>query len=907
MSLLKPSCDEIRVQTFYNHQVGKTKTEDISWPYKSPSVQSMAKHGFYFTPTKTKRDQVTCFCCMKKDHGWKNVKDITDHHLKLNPKCSYALFHKARSERDFFTESSVDLSSQKNTSKSSKGLKHRKQNNSHNLLLNYDWSSNSVFANPNSKQAIKIRKDFFKFWPKEKPSKEDLIEAGFYSLPASPNDDYCVCLYCRLSLEDWGEDDHPLTEHKKFSPDCYFFNSSTKQNSDSQPSNASSKNSSKTQRPSRKRNSSEDVSDSEDSSANTNGALISSSASNLNKRSKRAPQNTSLKKNLLDDNLDESLQFLKNLPDSNKENRSSGDFDTLTSFDKSLRKFKTLQKYNSTAVNLSKTKAMKITKKKQGLLFSSDDEMDKPKKQKRKKAPKQAKTSSTKNANNNDNNNDENASDKTITLEKASQKEKQNIGDAKADSQDDKRNSTITQESTNKTLNKEIHNSEVVSESTRHFDKSKPQDESNNGNVHGDALNRSAHDEGFNDNAHGNNPNDFDEVPINDDVEKSNSTLKAKKSTNEKALETPKANPQNKDAIIGYSQGQGDIVDEPSVSFQSATLIQQGSDPAPSRDDHHDNPIFKKPASNVFKSNKAIHEVAEENELDLSSLIEDSEILSPEKKDPSLYSSSTPLSQFKLLRNQKLDSGIPVLKKPDNDFQNKLIESVLQTDINDIPEEETPSRPRTGRMVSPSPPPESTPRMMESTRIDFRNYSLNPANLDDSDYDVSISVYEKKDGNNFERLTTPAKSNGQMMSTPIFNPDAEGTSDQIESINDFTPLTPAPLNTNNEIQLRTINSIPHWTPKPKTEISSKYEDLQKANEFLKDILCLDYQLNQDIDGILAAFINQVPQKELNMTIGEWIQYQTEQCKKLLKIKCDEMIKEFEDEGERAIEFVQNMQ
>ena len=75
---------------------------------------------------------------------------------------------------------------------------------------------------------------------------------------------------------------------------------------------------------------------------------------------------------------------------------------------------------------------------------------------------------------------------------------------------------------------------------------------------------------------------------------------------------------------------------------------------------------------------------------------------------------------------------------------------------------------------------------------------------------------------------------------------------------------------------------------------------------MKTIANLDYQLSEDVEGILTAFISQVPENELNMTIAEWVKYQTEQCKKLLRLKCEAMINEFEEGCMQAIDFAMKM-
>ena len=47
-----------------------------------------------------------------------------------------------------------------------------------------------------------------------------MAKAGFFHFPTQDNPDNTTCFLCRKSLDGWEENDDPLVEHLKHSPDC---------------------------------------------------------------------------------------------------------------------------------------------------------------------------------------------------------------------------------------------------------------------------------------------------------------------------------------------------------------------------------------------------------------------------------------------------------------------------------------------------------------------------------------------------------------------------------------------------------------------------------------------------------------------------------------------------------------
>ena len=90
MSYLGMQYQANRLATFENGvREGKNKKRQY-WTYELPDRHHLAEFGFYFTPTKVYNDQITCFCCKKKEKNIEGVENIAEYHLKNNPKCAFA-------------------------------------------------------------------------------------------------------------------------------------------------------------------------------------------------------------------------------------------------------------------------------------------------------------------------------------------------------------------------------------------------------------------------------------------------------------------------------------------------------------------------------------------------------------------------------------------------------------------------------------------------------------------------------------------------------------------------------------------------------------------------------------------------------------------------------------------------
>lgn len=97
-----------------------------------------------------------------------------------------------------------------------------------------------------------------------------------------------------------------------------------------------------------------------------------------------------------------------------------------------------------------------------------------------------------------------------------------------------------------------------------------------------------------------------------------------------------------------------------------------------------------------------------------------------------------------------------------------------------------------------------------------------------------------------------------------------------------------------------------WLKPDIEKIFNKFEDLETAKEYLFELSKIPYELNDDIDGRVSYFINEMPDDELNMTIEEWLNHSAEQGKIHFEEICCKMIQDYDDECEKALTILKNL-
>lgn len=164
------------------------RAKNLAWPHRNIAPASLAHAGFFFNPSPTNPDNVTCFLCHKGLDGWEAGDDPLLEHLKHAPECGWAIVAAIEAELG----------------------DHAREDPNH----------------PYMKEARKAT--FAGRWPHDskkgwKCKTKQLVDAGWKYTPTSDSDDMATCVYCQLALDGWEPGDKPLDEHYNRSPDCPFF------------------------------------------------------------------------------------------------------------------------------------------------------------------------------------------------------------------------------------------------------------------------------------------------------------------------------------------------------------------------------------------------------------------------------------------------------------------------------------------------------------------------------------------------------------------------------------------------------------------------------------------------------------------------------------------------------------
>ncbi|KAG8528216.1 uncharacterized protein KY384_007133 [Bacidia gigantensis] len=182
-------------------------TKKLKWPHKNPSpprvrlklhtknrvdISQLAQAGFYYQPSSSNPDNVTCYLCETNIDQWEATDDPLDEHLAHAKSCGWAAI------------ASVE-----------RAIENGEQD----------------VPNPASEEIIQARMATFSCgWPHESKRGwlckiQKLVDAGWHYCPSPESDDYVRCSYCSLGLDGWEPKDNPYEEHERRSPDCLFFKS----------------------------------------------------------------------------------------------------------------------------------------------------------------------------------------------------------------------------------------------------------------------------------------------------------------------------------------------------------------------------------------------------------------------------------------------------------------------------------------------------------------------------------------------------------------------------------------------------------------------------------------------------------------------------------------------------------
>ncbi|GAC98224.1 hypothetical protein PHSY_005813 [Pseudozyma hubeiensis SY62] len=185
-------------------------TSPLQWPHPVtgrsaktsgiPTPETLAKYGFYHSPTSDTPDAVSHFLYPSVQiSDWQANDDPLSRLEQALPDNGWSRIFRSQQTAVFDEDANV-------------------------------WIWQTAQLLPTSKEMIQARKESFgSQWPYDgkkgwKPTSKKLAEAGFYFTPTEEESDNAKCVYCNKSLGGWEKSDDPVHEHQRRVPGCAFFN-----------------------------------------------------------------------------------------------------------------------------------------------------------------------------------------------------------------------------------------------------------------------------------------------------------------------------------------------------------------------------------------------------------------------------------------------------------------------------------------------------------------------------------------------------------------------------------------------------------------------------------------------------------------------------------------------------------
>ena len=270
--------EENRFKSFFNY------------PKPHPPVEDLVVAGFFYIGLGEK-DTCQCYSCGVKFNNWTSEDNPIEGHKKFRPKCKFIKTYKdseksAPANIPYYPTANTTFisnaeSEPKNQnvkqiqepkpggtnlmySKLNKPVNHisKEKENLYSSIIGqstartegmnykmYDYyspapSQSQVPINPHQQNPTpnnssgpkyeefedeEKRGRSFKKYPKNYPTIEKLVAAGFYYLGlGGGSDDDCQCYYCGVRVFNWTKEDDPMKEHEKFRPNCAFIKKTLK-------------------------------------------------------------------------------------------------------------------------------------------------------------------------------------------------------------------------------------------------------------------------------------------------------------------------------------------------------------------------------------------------------------------------------------------------------------------------------------------------------------------------------------------------------------------------------------------------------------------------------------------------------------------------------------------------------
>ncbi|KAK5748442.1 hypothetical protein LTS12_021517 [Elasticomyces elasticus] len=177
-----------RASSSTSRKKATANVQTATWPHESPSIEDLAKAGFFYLPLPQNPDNTKCFSCAVKLDGWEASDNPLAEHLAHAPTCPWALCKSVA------------------------------------LPLDNDDAP----LDPLSEAMVTARSSTFVDWPHEgkrgwRCKVAKMAEAGWCHDPSPEDEDGVTCFYCDVSLDGWEPKDDPWVEHERRTPGCQFF------------------------------------------------------------------------------------------------------------------------------------------------------------------------------------------------------------------------------------------------------------------------------------------------------------------------------------------------------------------------------------------------------------------------------------------------------------------------------------------------------------------------------------------------------------------------------------------------------------------------------------------------------------------------------------------------------------
>ncbi|KAK0347078.1 hypothetical protein LTR02_002530 [Friedmanniomyces endolithicus] len=185
-----------RASTTSKKKGANTQPNTVEWTHELPSVEQLARVGFFFDPGPDTPDNVQCFLCNVKLDGWEATDDPLAEHLMHAPACAWAICLSVLRTTDPDTDEEVEGP-----------------------------------LDPMSETLVAARMKTFEVgegWPHEgkrgwRCKVSRMVEAGWTFDPGPGEEDGVTCWYCETSLSGWEPKDDAFEEHRRRKPECAFF------------------------------------------------------------------------------------------------------------------------------------------------------------------------------------------------------------------------------------------------------------------------------------------------------------------------------------------------------------------------------------------------------------------------------------------------------------------------------------------------------------------------------------------------------------------------------------------------------------------------------------------------------------------------------------------------------------